>query len=34
MGGRYISCPWDMEELIGKKDEIVKGNKLKFSMDF
>lgn len=33
-GGRYISCPWDMEELMGRKDEIVEGNKLKLSMDF
>ncbi|KAG5758514.1 hypothetical protein H9Q72_013348 [Fusarium xylarioides] len=24
LGGRYVSCPWDMEELIAKKDEIVK----------
>ncbi|KAJ6038225.1 uncharacterized protein N7446_005038 [Penicillium canescens] len=33
-GGRYISCPWDMEELMGREDEIVEGNKLKLSMDF
>lgn len=34
LGGRYISCPWDMEELMKRKDEIVEGNKLKLSMDF
>lgn len=34
MGGRYISCPWDMEELMCRKDEIVEGDKLKLRMDF
>ena len=29
LGGRYVSCPWDMEELIARKDEIVKEDKLK-----
>ncbi|KAF5253103.1 hypothetical protein FANTH_1934 [Fusarium anthophilum] len=32
LGGRYVSCPWDMEELIAKKDEIVKEDKLKLRM--
>ncbi|RKK98492.1 hypothetical protein BFJ68_g13567 [Fusarium oxysporum] len=32
LGGRYMSCPWDMEELIAKKDEIVKEDKLKLRM--
>ncbi|KAM6532616.1 hypothetical protein FALCPG4_005670 [Fusarium falciforme] len=34
LGGRYISCPWDMEELIKKKDEIIKEDKLKLRMVF
>ena len=34
LGGRYISCPWDMEELLKRKDEIVQGNKLKVSIYF
>jgi NAD(P)-dependent dehydrogenase (short-subunit alcohol dehydrogenase family) len=32
LGGRYVSCPWDMEELLDKKDEIVKEDKLKLRM--
>ncbi|KAF5678560.1 3-oxoacyl-reductase [Fusarium denticulatum] len=32
LGGRYVSCPWDMEELLAKKDEIVKEDKLKLRM--
>ncbi|KAI1038227.1 hypothetical protein LB503_011959 [Fusarium chuoi] len=32
LGGRYISCPWDMEELVAKKDDIVKENKLKLRL--
>ncbi|KAH8768979.1 hypothetical protein F5883DRAFT_553274 [Diaporthe sp. PMI_573] len=34
LGGRYVSCHWDMEELMGKRDEIVEGDKLKLKMDF
>ena len=34
LGGRYISCPWDMEELMGKKEEIVEEDKLKMRMAF
>lgn len=34
LGGRYVSCHWDMEELMGKRDEIVAGDKLKLKMDF
>jgi hypothetical protein len=30
--GRYLSCNWDMEEFMAKKDEIVKGDMLKFRM--
>ncbi|KAM0716782.1 hypothetical protein Q7P37_008227 [Cladosporium fusiforme] len=33
LGGRYISCPWDMEELMEREDEIVQGNKLKLSLN-
>ncbi|PVH75463.1 NAD(P)-binding protein [Cadophora sp. DSE1049] len=34
LGGRYVSCPWDMEELMGKKDEIVENDLLKLRMEF
>ncbi|KAI5209809.1 NAD(P)-binding protein [Aureobasidium subglaciale] len=34
LGGRYVSCPWDMEELLAKKDEIVEQDKLKLRMVF
>lgn len=34
LGGRYVSCPWDMEELMEKKDEIVEEDKLKMRMAF
>ncbi|KAJ5991569.1 hypothetical protein N7499_003985 [Penicillium canescens] len=34
LGGRYVSCPWDMEELIAKKDEIIDQDKLKMRMVF
>ncbi|KAI5207447.1 NAD(P)-binding protein [Aureobasidium subglaciale] len=34
LGGRYVSCPWDMEELMTKRDEIVKQDKLKLRMVF
>lgn len=34
LGGRYISCPWDMEELMEKKDEIIERDKLKMKMVF
>ena len=34
LAGRFISCTWDMEELLGKKDEIVKGDKLKARVVF
>ncbi|KAL4925434.1 SDR family NAD(P)-dependent oxidoreductase [Aspergillus undulatus] len=32
LGGRYVSCPWDMEELMKKKEEIVEKDKLKMRM--
>ncbi|PTB47053.1 uncharacterized protein TrAFT101_003507 [Trichoderma asperellum] len=34
LGGRYVSCPWDMEELMSKKDEIIEQDKLKMRMVF
>lgn len=32
LGGRYVSCPRDMEEFMSKKDEIVTEDKLKMRM--
>jgi NAD(P)-dependent dehydrogenase (short-subunit alcohol dehydrogenase family) len=34
LGGRYVSCPWDMEELVSMEDEIVKEDKLKLRLVF
>jgi NAD(P)-dependent dehydrogenase (short-subunit alcohol dehydrogenase family) len=34
LAGRYVSCCWDMPELVARKDEIVKGDKLKVRMAF
>jgi NAD(P)-dependent dehydrogenase (short-subunit alcohol dehydrogenase family) len=34
LGGRYVSCPWDMEELMSREREIVEGDKLKLRMTF
>lgn len=34
LAGRYICCPWDMEELCNRKDEIVEGDKLRMKMVF
>lgn len=34
LAGRYVSCPWDMEELVSRKEEIVAGDKLKLQMEF
>jgi NAD(P)-dependent dehydrogenase (short-subunit alcohol dehydrogenase family) len=34
LGARYVSCVWDMEELVARKDEIVEGDKLKLRMVF
>lgn len=34
LAGRYVNCPWDMEELMKKKDEIVEKDKLKMRMVF
>ena len=32
LAGRYLSCTWDMPELLAMKDDIVKRNILKFRM--
>ena len=32
LSGRYLSVNWDVDELQTKKDEIVKGDKLKMRM--
>ncbi|KAL9075774.1 MAG: hypothetical protein Q9161_001526 [Pseudevernia consocians] len=32
LAGRYVSCAWDMPELLAKRDEIVKGDKLKLRL--
>ena len=29
LSGRFVSCTWDMEELLEKKEEIIQGDKLK-----
>lgn len=34
LGGRYVSCPWDMEELERRRDEIVREDKLKLQLSF
>ncbi|RFU35062.1 hypothetical protein B7463_g1294, partial [Scytalidium lignicola] len=34
LAGRYLSCTWDMDELLLKKDEIVNEDKLLFRMKF
>ncbi|KAK6597983.1 hypothetical protein H4I96_08935 [Botrytis cinerea] len=34
LGGRYVSCPWNMEELMEKKDEIIEKDLLKMRMAF
>ena len=31
--GRYVSCTWDMPELLERKDEIVSKDKLKIKLD-
>ncbi|GAA5907580.1 hypothetical protein JCM8208_000007 [Rhodotorula glutinis] len=32
LAGRYVSCPWDMAELMRRKQEVVEGDKLKMRM--
>ena len=30
--GRLVSAKWKMEELFGRREEIISGDKLKFAM--
>lgn len=32
LAGRYISCNWNMEEFLGREEEIAKGDKLKLRL--
>ena len=32
LAGRYVSCKWDMPQFLAKKEEIVKGDKLKMRL--
>lgn len=32
LSGRFVISTWDMDELLAKKDEIVREDKLKFRM--
>lgn len=32
LSGKYVSCTWDMPELMQKEREIVEGDKLKMRM--
>ncbi|KAI9682108.1 MAG: hypothetical protein M1817_000162 [Caeruleum heppii] len=32
LGGRYVSCTWDMPEFLARKEDIVEGNKLLMRM--
>lgn len=32
LAGRYVACPWNMEEFLAKREEIVKGDLLKVRM--
>ena len=32
LSGRFVSCNWDVDELEGKKEEILKGDLLKYRM--
>lgn len=34
LGRRYVSCPWNMEKLLEKRDEIIEKDKLKMRMVF
>lgn len=33
LASRYVSCTWDMEELVSMKDKIVKNDLLKVRLD-
>ncbi|OQU95846.1 hypothetical protein CLAIMM_02011 [Cladophialophora immunda] len=32
LAGRYIACSWDMPEMLARKEEVIKGDKLKVRM--
>jgi len=32
LGGRYVSCQWDIDELLARRREIVDGDKLKVKL--
>jgi len=34
LSGRFVSANWDMDELTAKRDEIVRKNALKLTLDF
>jgi len=34
LAGRYVSCPWDMEELMARKEEIMEDDKLKMRIAY
>jgi NAD(P)-dependent dehydrogenase (short-subunit alcohol dehydrogenase family) len=34
VGGRTVSCPWDMEEFLARKNEIIEKDMLKVRMVF
>lgn len=33
LAGRYVSVTWDMEEFLGRKQNIVEGDLLKIRLD-
>jgi len=32
LGRQYVSCQWDVDELLAKRQEIVDGDKLKVKL--
>jgi hypothetical protein len=32
LAGRYLSCTWDVTELLAREKEIIEGDKLKMRM--
>ena len=32
LAGRYLSCNWDMEQFLQRKEDVVKGDLLKFRL--
>ena len=33
LGGRYVNVTWDMEELEGRREEVLGGDRLKVKLD-